>query len=242
MNLRQAIVLVAAVVCVALTARLGVWQLDRAAQKRAIEQATVSRQGQPLLPASRLPVTLSELSALEYRRIALEGSWVQRATVYLDNRQMRERPGFFVVTPLRLPDGTAIAVQRGWIPRNASDRQALKPFRTEGGIVRIEGLIAAPPSHLTQLGEDAPGAIRQNLDLGAYAAETGLSLRPVSLRQLDASASDADDGLLRDWPQPASKLAMHYGYAAQWFALSALTVALYVWYQIIVPRRRRRRA
>lgn len=44
------------------------------------------------------------------------------------------------------------------------------------------------------------------------------------------------DGLQRDWPQPAADVHKHYGYAFQWFALSALTLILYVWFQIIRPR------
>jgi surfeit locus 1 family protein len=45
--------------------------------------------------------------------------------------------------------------------------------------------------------------------------------------------------LLRDWPKPATDVHKHYGYAFQWFALSALTVILYVWFQVLRPRRRR---
>jgi surfeit locus 1 family protein len=33
----------------------------------------------------------------------------------------------------------------------------------------------------------------------------------------------------------------HYGYAFQWFALSALTCGLYAWFQLIRPRRRQPR-
>ena len=58
--------------------------------------------------------------------------------------------------------------------------------------------------------------------------------------QDDAGAASAD-GLLRQWPEPASDVHKHYGYAFQWFGLSALVIVLYVWFQIIRPRRRARR-
>jgi cytochrome oxidase assembly protein ShyY1 len=45
------------------------------------------------------------------------------------------------------------------------------------------------------------------------------------------------DRLLRDWPFPAADVHKHYGYAFQWLALSALTIALYAWFQILSPRR-----
>jgi surfeit locus 1 family protein len=80
--------------------------------------------------------------------------------------------------------------------------------------------------------------IRQNLDLEAFRAETKLPLRTdVSLQQSGA----ASEGLQRDWPAPALGLERHYGYAFQWFGLSALVVILYVWFQLITPLRRSRR-
>ena len=48
----------------------------------------------------------------------------------------------------------------------------------------------------------------------------------------------ASEGLLRDWTEPGSGVEKHYGYAFQWFALSALIAILYVWFQFIAPRRK----
>jgi surfeit locus 1 family protein len=62
----------------------------------------------------------------------------------------------------------------------------------------------------------------------------------VSLLLADSPAS-AGDGLQRDWPAPSSGMAKNQGYAAQWFALSALILGLYVWFQLIQPFRRRAR-
>jgi surfeit locus 1 family protein len=61
----------------------------------------------------------------------------------------------------------------------------------------------------------------------------------LSLLQTEPPAG-AGDGLQRDWPAPSLGMAKNQAYAAQWFALSALMVALYVWYQVVKPRRRDR--
>jgi surfeit locus 1 family protein len=45
------------------------------------------------------------------------------------------------------------------------------------------------------------------------------------------------DGLRRDWPVVDAGLGKHYGYAFQWFGLSALFAGLYVWFQLLRPRR-----
>ncbi|RYF40875.1 MAG: SURF1 family protein, partial [Comamonadaceae bacterium] len=89
-------------------------------------------------------------------------------------------------------------------------------------------------SKLYEFDGAAQGRIRQNLDLAAFGAETGLSLLPVSLLQTGA----ASEGLLRDWPASNTGVDKHYGYAFQWFALCALLVGLYAWFQVFLPRRR----
>ncbi|MDM0007103.1 SURF1 family protein [Variovorax sp. J22G73] len=96
---------------------------------------------------------------------------------------------------------------------------------------------ASPPASATAAVEGY-SPIRQNLDLEAFRAETKQPLRTdVSLQQTGA----ASEGLQRDWPAPALGLERHYGYAFQWFGLSALVVILYVWFQFITPFFRSRR-
>ncbi len=105
--------------------------------------------------------------------------------------------------------------------------------------MQLEGLIAPPPPKLYAFAGAESGAIRQNLDLAEFRARTGLPLlTALSVRQ----AGPASGGLLRDWAQPGSGVEKHYGYAFQWFALSALIAILYVWFQFIVPRRKVPRA
>jgi surfeit locus 1 family protein len=106
-------------------------------------------------------------------------------------------------------------------------------------MVSLTGRIAPPPARLYEFDGAASGSIRQNLPLDAFARETGLALKPFSVLQLDSSPP-ANDGLLRDWLHPAADVHKHYGYALQWFALAALTIGLYVWFQILRPRRRPR--
>ena len=110
---REAAVLVATLVGVAVTARLGLWQLDRAGQKAALQAALDARAGEPELLPSALASSAEEAARQHYRRVRLRGEWVPGRTVFLENRQMKGQPGFFVVTPLRLPgDAGAVLVQR----------------------------------------------------------------------------------------------------------------------------------
>ncbi|HUP06280.1 MAG TPA: SURF1 family protein [Caldimonas sp.] len=233
---RAAVVLIAALAFAALCTRLGIWQLDRAQAKLDLQARIEARRSAPVLDGAALASSAIEAAAQYDRPVRLVGHWQPSATVFLDNRQMHGVPGFFVVTPLWLAGrDVAVAVQRGWVPRNPQVRTALPAVPTPSGDVVVEGHVGPPPSRLPALGPDASGPIRQNLDLAAYAQEARVRLLPLSVRQID-SAATRGDGLVRDWPAPAVDVGMHYGYAAQWFAFAALSVGLYVWFQIVRPR------
>jgi surfeit locus 1 family protein len=232
---RAIVVLLAMLVGVGGTARLGVWQLDRATQKEALQARLDARASLPELPAVSLARTDEDLAVQVDRRIRLQGEWVPHDTVFLDNRQMSGRVGFYVVTPLRIAGSDrVVVVQRGWVPRDAADRSRLPSFPTPAGEVTVVGRIAPPPARLYEFSAAASGPIRQNLDLAAYSRETGLQLAPLAIVQDEPGGPD--DGLLRQWPHPAVDVHKHYGYAFQWFALCALMAGLYVWFQLLRPR------
>jgi surfeit locus 1 family protein len=231
---RFVLVTLAALAMALLTARLGLWQLSRAAQKTEL-QAALDAQARrpPLRGSSALPTDASQAAALHHRRVELQGRWLGAHTVYLDNRQMQGRPGFFVVTPLLLDDGRARLVQR-----DVEQRTRIELPPPPAGEVAVAGRIAPPPARLLEFEGPQLGRIRQNLDIDAFARETGLSLLPVSVLQMPPVVPA--DTLLREWPAPATGVDRHHGYAFQWFGLSALVLILYVWFQFIQPRRRPR--
>lgn len=227
------------IVAVAATARLGLWQLDRAAQKTALARMVSERERMPALPAQELARDGAALAAQLHRHVVVPGRWLPQQTVYLDNRPLRGRAGVVVVTPLLLAPGDAVLVQRGWVPRDPADRTRVPAAELPGGEVRIEARIAEWPSHRLELGatpEGPPeGPIRQNLNPAQLAREVGMALRPFTLLQLPGPG--ATDTLVRDWPLPAQDVWKHHGYALQWFALSALIAGLTLWYRWIRPRR-----
>lgn len=229
------LVTLAAVAAVAVTAWLGAWQLSRATQKQALQALLAAREHMPALAGSDLAQARpGDVAALLHRNVQLQGQWLPDATVYLDNRQMQGRPGFWVLTPLRLQASQAVVlVQRGWVPRNFQERTRLPDLATPAGEVLVQGRVAAAVARLHEFvpagkGEGA-SRIRQNLDLAAYGAETGLPLLPLVVLQTGA----ASGGLQRDWAPIDSGVDKHYGYAFQWFGLCGLVFILYVWFQFV---------
>jgi surfeit locus 1 family protein len=236
---RSLVVLLAALVAIWATARMGLWQLDRAAQKTALQTSIDERTRLPELPPSELARTTEAALEQHHRWVRVQGEWLADRTVFLDNRQMNGRPGFFVITPFKLAgQAEAVLVQRGWVPRDPRDRSALPkvPVPTNA---EVRGRIAPPPARLYEFAHDEVGPIRQNLDVERFSRELGMALRPLSLLQ-EGEGSLPDDGLLRHWPRPAVDAHKHQGYAFQWFALCALIAGLYVWFQLLRPRLGRR--
>ena len=222
----------AAVLVAGTTFSLGRWQLRRATQKQDLQLAIQAQSRLPVLNSKDLVDPVAVASAV-YRRVVVSGIWRPEHTVFLDNRQMNGRPGFIVVTPLSL-DGTGqmILVQRGWVPRHSQDRSIVKAPALSTDPVKLLTRVAPSPGRLFEFDHAASGAIRQNLLVSEFARETGLRLRPLSLVQLDEAGSP-QDGLLRNWPRPAADVHKNYGYAFQWFALSALIAGLFVWFKLI---------
>ncbi len=251
LNSRFWLITLAASFAAAVTLKLGFWQLSRAHEKLALQAVIQAQAELPSLNASALIQSISTPSlqqgasatAVLHRTITLTGHWLPQHTLFLDNRQMDNKPGLFVLTPFEFTEPVTLAkksilVQRGWLPRNFLDRNALPEVVTDAAEVAVTGRIALSPSKLFEFKGAESGALRQNIEIEALAKELKLDLLPYSLLQLDTTSVNADKGqkqLQRRWAQPNYGSEKNYGYMVQWWALSALITLLYVWFQLIRP-------
>ncbi len=233
---RRWVVAFAALVVVAITARLGWWQLERATTKQSLQAAQDAAAAAPALDGQAL--IRDPQGAWAQRPALLRGEWLPEHNLWLDNRPMNGQTGFILLTPLRVAGGAELIwVQRGWQARPAGAHQAPPWPSTATGEVMVQGRLAPQASRAYALGAAASGPLKQNLDLAASAAKLRQPLLPWVLWQTADCAP-----LACDWPPPDLGVAKHHGYAAQWFALSALTLGLYVWFQLLRPRFQRRTA
>ncbi|RYF77744.1 MAG: SURF1 family protein, partial [Comamonadaceae bacterium] len=181
LGLRFWIITLAALATLVLTVWAGRWQLSRAAQKEALQASIQAQQAHPALDLAGLQA-VEDIKTEMHRKVRLRGLWLPTQTVYLDNRQMHGRPGFYVLTPFAL-EGVerTFMVQRGWVPRNFVDRLQLPPVETPAGLVELEARIAPPPAQLFQLGKEDAGAVAASTDATAAAdatAEPGETAEP----------------------------------------------------------------
>lgn len=206
---------IAAAVAIAATLTLGNWQLNRAQEKTILSRSIEAR-------SSESPVQLpaSEIAAadLEFRRVEANGEFAPRHTIFLDNKIRDGRVGYEIVTPLKIAASEKyVLVNRGWVQAGAS-RDQLPKVATPHGEISLVGIAVAPSRKILELSPKTErGAVWQNLVLDRFERVSGLDVQPIVVQQ----TTDADDGLLREWPRPDTGIDRHRGYAFQWFALSA---------------------
>ncbi len=220
--------LVAALSVTALFAALGMWQLDRAAQKRDMSAEFERRGNTAEVDLNQAGVNHS--AALAGRRTAAAGRY-RDASILLDNQVLQGRAGYLVYTVFELNGHKeSVLVNRGWIPANA-ERGHAPEFNTPSVSQRLEGRLSPPPQGGLRLeGHDvseqlADGMWRvQAIDFAGLTATVGVEL----LRMTVLLDGDAPYGFVRAWTPPGSDEARHLGYAFQWFALAVTVVVVTV--------------
>ncbi len=206
---------------------LGLWQLDRADQKRALQQAREQAEHGPAVTLQAdAPMAAQDLA---FRRGTALGHYDRSHQVLLDNRVQNGEAGYDVLTPLHLQgSATAILVDRGWVPVGAS-REVLPAISAPEGAQKVAGLVSPPPSHGLVIGADTPDRqvwpqVVEYLDLARLEHDLGYRLLPVVL-MLDPNEPN---GYVRRWELPGLTPERHLGYAFQWFSLAAVLIIVYV--------------
>ncbi|BCX82399.1 surfeit locus 1 family protein [Methylomarinovum caldicuralii] len=214
---------------------LGNWQLRRAAEKQALLDLQARRWQQPPLVLDG-EETLAQLG--RYRHVRVKGVWDGRHQFLLDGRTHQGRAGYEVLTPLLLPSGRIVLVNRGWVPA-AADRRTLPDVSLGDHAVTVAGWVDAFP----RAGMDLPGMRRlspgwpsvvQVLEPEAAAARLG---RPVADFQIKLDP-EAEEGYVRAWELAHIRPERSRGYALQWFSFSAIAVGLWLWHGWKRARRR----
>jgi surfeit locus 1 family protein len=206
---RDRVGLVVALVVAAACVRLGVWQLDRLHQRRERNAALLAARARPLLEVNG---SLPSDSARD-RRLHAQGVYDYAQERLWRARSYQGVPGVDLVTPLRLADGAAVLVDRGWAP--SPDAYHLdQPAYREGDSAVVLGLgMLAPRAR----GDVDPVALRDSVPY---------PLVPFVIQQLPPSGAlyrPLPPGLIR-WPIPEVSNGPHLSYAIQWFSFAVIIV------------------
>jgi surfeit locus 1 family protein len=226
--------------------RLGVWQLDRAEQKREIVAQLESLSQRAAVPITEL-FNGDESAGLRFRKVTLIGQYLQNTNFYVDNQVVNGQVGYQVFTPLRLEgSGPLVMVARGWVSVGDS-RQNLPNVATQSGQVILEGRLNAAPAKPPLWYEQyavSDGDVWQYLPMQEVANVLQAKVFPlvVELAPNDNQATD-DKALVTKWPEiDDQQVAKHLGYAFQWFAMAVAFFIACLVLLFINPRRNTRRS
>jgi len=216
---------------------LGIWQVNRLDDRKtanAVVTNAMKQQPQPL--AMVLPdgtaTTAEQVKAADYQPVYVSGMYRADEQVLVTNRTNNGSPGYWVVTPLVLADGTAVAINRGWVPYSYSEDGSWDDFAPPSGMVTVQGLLRQSQVRETNGLVSSPkdsdvGTLRvlARLDVGRLAQQINERMIPgyISLRAQDPVQNDLPVPV----PLPELSQGPHLGYAMQWFAFSLLTIIVY---------------
>ena len=209
---------------------LSLWQLRRLDERKATNREVSTRSA--LAPAALdtvLPPTasLGNLGAAPWRRVEVSGTYDVAHQVLVNDRSLQGLPGLHVVTPLLLPDGRALLVNRGWIPQAPSVDVAPEAPPPLTGPVTVVGRVR-PTQTRGWLGpRDRPtGTLARVARVDV--ARIGLQV-PEPLVPAYVELVRADDGALpRPLPLPDLDEGPHLSYAGQWLLFTILAGAGWV--------------
>lgn len=217
---------------------LGFWQLRRLDAKKAHNRVVKERTATSPAPIGHMLTAadgfgsagLAKASSLEFRQVTATGSYQADQEVLVRGRSLGGAPGSWVLTPLKLSDGTALVINRGWIS-NDGRLTALPPkYRAPAGEVSITGLLQATQTRGSFGSTDPVTGTLPNLaraDVRRLQAQVPERLVPAYAQlesQRPAPESGSSPTLL---DPPVLDEGPHLSYAIQWFTFTFIGLAGY---------------
>lgn len=226
--LTSLLVFLGTVVCI----RLGIWQLDRLEQRRAFNtQVESMRAAEPLDLNHALP---ENISMMEWRAVTVIGEYDFENQVALRNQYNGDQYGYHIITPL-LFSGTAVLVDRGWVPADGNSAPADWRKYDEAGTVTVTGQLRLGQGKPVFGGvADAPPGngemlfVWNNLNVEQISAQLEFPILDVYI-QPNVDGSDTIPPIPF---QPVVELTegSHFGYALQWFTFATILFVGYPFY------------
>lgn len=228
---------VAVVILVVVMANLGLWQLRRLDEARAARALLEQRQEAPAVAVTALvprdaPVDSAAVEEVLYRRVTSEGTYEDRDTVVVENRSLGGSSGAWVLTPLRLADGSAVVVNRGFLRFNRDG--VILPPAAPSGTVKVAGILQ-PSQQRGRFGPTDPATGRvevlARVDLDRIEAQVDYDLLPVYVQAASSEPEEDEvpegDPAIEVLGPPEIDEGPHLSYAVQWFIFTTIAAVGY---------------
>jgi cytochrome oxidase assembly protein ShyY1 len=219
------LILVLAFVCV----ELGRWQLHRLDERKARNEVTRSNLAAAPTPVEQIVGPDHVIGPQhDWRTVVVKGQYDAAKQVVIRYRNINDRPGFEIVTPLKLDDGTAILVDRGFLPRQAAELAPTSIPAVPSGEVTVTGrLRRSEQGGHTSGGVPVDGTARL-INGPDFSKALGLTLYDgyVALDKQDPASDSAFD----TFPGPEIDNGPHFFYALQWFLFALMAIVGLVYF------------
>lgn len=198
--------------------RLGLWQWHKHNARTAQNAATLAGQNAEPVPIQTLLPGGSTDGGAAFRRVTITGRYdiAHDLTVY--GRTRDGLAGNEVLTPLVLPDGRVIIINRGWIPFQ-DGKPDLSLSRPPTGTVYLTGVLEPPETTGTPLPPQGLSQIAF-IDLSQLSSWLGTPLMPYWVHL--AAQTPPQAGFPKTVPLPPVEGGPYFGYALQWWFFAAL--------------------
>jgi surfeit locus 1 family protein len=221
-----------ALIGVAILIGLGIWQLDRKAWKENLIATVTARLAQtPQNLPPRAGWDHLAQADTEYRRVAFPAEFLsgEEALVYSAGSAFRpdvHGTGYWVFAPARLPGGSIVVIDRGFIPLDAKD-PARRAAGTPHGSVDVVGVIRWPETRGMFTPADEPQNnvwYLRDPDAMATAHHWG----PVAPFYIEQESPVPDGGMPKPGKLTVALPDNHLQYAITWFGLALGLAGVYV--------------
>ncbi|MFV1982329.1 MAG: SURF1 family protein [Thiohalomonadales bacterium] len=211
---------------------LGFWQLDRAEQKRVILTAVTEKMNSETL--HKIPTEKKIIDA-QYQKIKLRGQFDSSHLIYIDNKIVFGKVGYYVVSLFLVSDSNKrVLVNLGWVSMGKS-RQDLPSVKIPEGIVTITGRIKTNVGQVFSLSEQSFDVVGWPLVVQWISPQQLSSLLKINIQSLmilldtpKDKSNEYEKQFKRDWKYISSSPDMHTSYAMQWFSLALVLVLIYI--------------
>jgi surfeit locus 1 family protein len=207
---------------------LGLWQLERADEKRNLQQQLAKQQVQPAVD-----ISLASSNVLDYQQVTFLGQVVPELTVFVANESYQGQDGYHLLNLVKVNEQQAVWVNRGWI-KALPDRRYLPevpPLPAQWQVTGVAYYDKGEPilfEHaLQQVSQHRWLMQGMSFQLLSQVKVPGnLTLLPFIIRL----APDASHGFIREWRWLSMSPEKHLAYAIQWFglALALLILSIFV--------------
>lgn len=210
--------------------RLGIWQLDRLAERRAENAVLAEALAAPPTPLTAVPLP-PDLATLKDRAVTVSGVYDLDNQMALLVQNWSGVAGIHLIAPLVTDGGeTAVLIDRGWIPDSDSDPAQWAKY-DETGPITITGYVALSQvvSRAANTIPDTPQQAWYRVDVAAMQAQLPYTLLPVYVIQSPPEEGNSEPPLRRPRQVELSE-GNHFSYAMQWFLFTLLLGGGYLIY------------